>query len=192
MAIILALSLLAVRYAQAQPAVAADSVKKGNDMEYLNIPFKTITGSETNLGAFKGQVVLLVNVASKCGFTPQYAGLEALYRKYKDRGLTIIGFPANNFLKQEPGTDAEILTFCTSKYDVTFPMMSKISVAGKEQHPLYTYLTKESPVPGKITWNFNKFLLDRSGKVIARFDSKVKPDDAELVTQIEALLATPK
>jgi glutathione peroxidase len=155
---------------------------------YLSIPFQKISGDTTNLAAYKGNVILVVNVASKCGNTPQYAGLEALYRKYKDRGFVILGFPANNFGKQEPGTNAEILTFCKTNYDVTFPMMSKISVLGDDQHPLYTYLTKESPQPGKITWNFGKFLLDRNGAVIARFDPKTKPDDPALVSKIEKLL----
>jgi glutathione peroxidase len=188
----LVMGLLAAQVAQAAPQSPADSLQKGQAMDYRTIPFQTIEGAPSSLQAFAGKVILVVNVASKCGFTPQYAGLEALYRRYADQGLTIIGFPANNFLRQEPGTDAEILSFCQSKYDVTFPMMSKISVAGKDQHPLYAYLTKESPVPGKITWNFNKFLLDRQGNVIARFDSKVKPDDPALIAQIEALLAQPK
>ncbi|RPH93617.1 glutathione peroxidase [candidate division KSB1 bacterium] len=153
------------------------------------MPLKTIAGDTTNLGAYSGKVVLIVNTASKCGFTPQYAGLEKLYEQYKDSGFVIIGFPANNFLRQEPGTDSEILSFCQSNYGVTFPMMSKISVKGKDQHPLYTYLTKDSPQPGTITWNFNKFLLDRQGNVVARYNSKVKPDDKELVAEIEKLLA---
>jgi glutathione peroxidase-family protein len=154
-----------------------------------SIPFNTITGEATSLAAYSGKVVLIVNVASKCGFTPQYEGLEKLYLQYKDSGLVILGFPANNFLSQEPGSDQEILTFCTTKYNVTFPMMSKISVKGKDQHPLYTYLTKESSCKGAISWNFNKFLLDRQGNVIARFDSKTKPDDPELVAKIKELLA---
>jgi glutathione peroxidase len=135
-------------------------------------------------------VILLVNVASKCGFTPQYAGLEKLYEQYKDRGFVILGFPANNFRRQEPGTDQEILTFCTVNYGVTFPMMSKISVKGKNQHRLYEYLSAKSPFPGVITWNFNKFLLDRSGNVVARYGSKTKPDDAELLAKIEELVGT--
>jgi glutathione peroxidase len=159
--------------------------------EYLQIPFKTITGDTTNLAAYAGKVVLIVNTASKCGFTPQYAGLEKLYEQYRDSGLVIIGFPANNFLWQEPGTDKEIQTFCSTEYGVTFPMMSKISVKGKDQVPLYEYLTKRSPLPGEISWNFNKFLLDRSGNVVARYGSKTTPDDPELVGKIEELLAKP-
>jgi glutathione peroxidase len=155
---------------------------------YLDIPFETISGDTTDLAAYHGKVILIVNVASKCGFTPQYKGLEALYRKYKDRGFVILGFPANNFKQQEPGTNAEILTFCKANYDVTFPLMSKISVKGEDQHPLYTYLTKDSPAPGEITWNFNKFLVDRNGAVITRFDSKVTPEDPQLVAAVERLL----
>jgi glutathione peroxidase len=168
-----------------------DSEKGGNmakdTINYLDIPFKTITGEETSLEAFKGKVVLLVNVASECGFTPQYEGLEALYKKFKDSGLVVVGFPANNFGGQEPGTNEEILKFCTSKFDVTFPMMSKISVKGKDKHPLYVYLTEQSNLPGEIQWNFNKFLLDREGHVVARYPSQTTPQDKELVSKIESL-----
>lgn len=159
-------------------------------VDYKTIPFKTIDGKETSLDDFKGKVVLLVNVASKCGFTKQYAGLEKLYEGKKDDGFVIIGFPANNFGGQEPGTNEEILKFCQSKFNVTFPMMSKISVKGNDIHPLYAYLTEDSPNPGEITWNFNKFLLDRNGNVVARFDSAVTPDDKELVLKIDKLLAS--
>jgi len=133
-----------------------------------------------------------VNVASKCGYTPQYAGLETLYKTYADQGFVIIGFPANNFGQQEPGTDAEIKTFCTSKYDVTFPMMSKISVKGDDKAPLYKFLTEEPTAgefKGDIGWNFTKFIIDRNGNVIARFASKVKPDDKKLVEIVEKALA---
>jgi glutathione peroxidase len=187
-----AVCLPVMAFGQAGGSLKAASTETAVSTDYLHLPLKTISGETTNLAAYDGQVVLLVNVASKCGFTPQYTALEALYNKYKGRGFVIIGFPANNFLKQEPGTDAEILTFCQTKYNVTFPLMSKISVSGKDQHPLYAYLTKDSPVPGRITWNFNKFLVDRSGKVVARFDSKTKPDDPELVAKIETLLGPPK
>ena len=157
--------------------------------DYRQIPFKTITGNSTNIAAFAGKVILIVNTARKCGFTPQYAGLERLYQQYQDRGFVILGFPANNFLRQEPGTDQQILNFCSTQYRVTFPMMSKVSVKGRHQHPLYTYLTKNSPVPGDITWNFNKFLVDRQGHVVTRYGSKVTPDDPQLVNKIEELLA---
>jgi glutathione peroxidase len=136
-------------------------------------------------------VVLLVNLASKCGFTPQYAALEALYEKYKDRGLVIVGIPANNFMSQEPGTDAEIKTFCTNKYNVTFPMMSKVSVKGDDETPLYLFLTDKSANPqigGDIKWNFTKFLFDRDGKPVARFEPATKPDSPEVTSAIESTL----
>ena len=137
-------------------------------VDYKEIPFETITGDTVSLKDFEGKVVLVVNTASRCGFTKQYAGLEELYREKKDEGLVIIGFPADNFGGQEPGSNEEILNFCVTKFDVTFPMMAKISVKGNDQHPLYKYLTKQSPLPGEIGWNFNKFLLDKEGNVAAR------------------------
>ncbi|HET6409819.1 MAG TPA: glutathione peroxidase [Chthoniobacteraceae bacterium] len=153
------------------------------------IPLKDIDGKETSLKAYDGKVLLLVNVASKCGHTPQYEGLEALYRKFKDRGLVVLGFPSNDFGAQEPGTEAEIKTFCSSKYDVTFPLFSKLHVKGPEQHPLYGALTgPESTTPGPVKWNFGKFLVGKDGKLIARYDSGVKPDDAMLIGAIEKAL----
>jgi glutathione peroxidase-family protein len=137
-----------------------------------------IDGKERSLSEFAGKVLLIVNVASKCGFTPQYKNLQALYARHKERGFEILGFPANDFGRQEPGTDADIKSFCNTTYGVTFPMFSKISVKGKDIHPLYAFLTeKESnpQFPGKITWNFNKFLVDRKGSIVARFDSKDDP-----------------
>ena len=154
---------------------------------------KSIDGQQVSLGSYSGKVVLLVNVASKCGFTPQYAGLEALYTKYKDKGLVIVGIPANNFMSQEPGTDAEIKTFCTNKYNVTFPMMSKVSVKGDDKTPLYTFLTGKDTDPqfgGDIKWNFTKFLFDRSGKPVARFEPNVTPDSPQVTTAIEAALGS--
>jgi glutathione peroxidase len=164
--------------------------KPATSPDYLQYPLETITGDTVKLADYRGKVVLIVNVASKCGNTPQYAGLEALYKKYKGRGFVILGFPANNFKSQEPGSNKEILEFCQSNYNVTFPLMAKISVKDSLQHPLYAYLTKQSPFPGEITWNFNKFLLDQKGTVVARYESKVQPDDARLVEKIEALLGT--
>jgi glutathione peroxidase-family protein len=166
----------------------ANKMKTGTDIDLMNIPFKTITGDSASLSDYKGKVILVVNVASKCGFTPQYAGLEELYKKYEDKGFVILGFPENNFKNQEPGTNEEILKFCQSKYGVTFPMMSKISVKGKDIHPLYVALTEKSKFPGDITWNFNKFLLDRKGNVVGRFDSPVEPMSDELVGAIKKLL----
>ena len=130
-------------------------------------------------------MALVVNVASRCGFTPQYTALEATYRKYKDRGFVVLGFPANNFKGQEPGTNAEIQEFCKRTYDVTFPMFSKISVLGDDKAPLYQYLTQTG---GEIEWNFTKFLVDRDGKVIARFEPKVTPDSPEVTAAIEKAL----
>jgi glutathione peroxidase len=151
----------------------------------------SIEGSPSPLAAYKGKVLLLVNVASKCGYTPQYKGLEALYEKYKDQGLVVLGFPANNFMGQEPGTNEEIKTFCSRTYHVSFPMYSKISVKGDDKAPLYQFLTDKSANPttgGEIGWNFTKFLVDKNGKVIARFDSKVTPESPELTSAVEQAL----
>ena len=145
----------------------------------------SIDGQPAPLAAYKGKVLLVVNVASKCGFTPQYTALEALYEKYKDQGLVVIGFPANNFMSQEPGTNEEIKTFCTRKYNVTFPMYSKISVKGDDKAPLYQYLTETG---GDIKWNFTKFLVSKDGKVIDRFEPKVTPDSPEVIAAIEKAL----
>ena len=151
---------------------------------------KTINGELKPLSDYKGKTLLLVNVASRCGFTPQYKGLEELYEKYKGRGLVILGFPANNFMGQEPGSDAEIKQFCSLKYNVTFPLFSKISVKGNDMDPLYGYLTKESGFDGDIGWNFNKFLIGPDGKVIARYGSRTEPLSKELVEKLEASLPT--
>ncbi|MEA3212479.1 MAG: glutathione peroxidase [Chthoniobacter sp.] len=160
------------------------------DPKLYTIPLKDIDGKETSLKQYAGKALLVVNVASKCGFTPQYAGLEAVWRKYQDQGLVVVGFPCNDFGAQEPGTTAEIKQFCTLKYDVTFPLFDKLHVKGPEQHPLYEALTgKDSPAPGPIKWNFGKFVIGRDGKILARFDSNVKPDSAELASAIEAALA---
>ncbi|MCD9188184.1 MAG: glutathione peroxidase [Pyrinomonadaceae bacterium] len=152
---------------------------------------KDIDGKDVKLDTYKGKVSLVVNTASKCGLTPQYEGLQALYDKYKDRGFVILGFPANNFMGQEPGTEKEIKDFCTLNYKVTFPMFSKISVKGTDQHPFYTYLTNKESNPGfdgDITWNFEKFLVGKDGKVLARFSPKTKPDDPKIAEAIEAAL----
>ena len=152
---------------------------------------KNIDGQDVKLDAFKGKVAMIVNTASKCGLTPQYEGLEALYEKYKDRGFVVLGFPANNFMGQEPGNEKEIKEFCTLKYNVTFPMFAKISVKGTDQHPFYTFLTNKQSNPsfeGDITWNFEKFVADKNGKIIARFPPKTKPDDPKIVEVIETAL----
>jgi glutathione peroxidase len=152
---------------------------------------KSIDGQPTQLSEFHGKVVLLVNVASRCGFTPQYTALESVYEKYKSRGLVIVGIPANNFGGQEPGTNEEIKTFCTKKYNVSFPMMSKVSVKGEDMTPLYKFLTTKDTDPkfaGEIGWNFTKFLFSRDGEPVARFDSAVTPDSPEVTAAIESAL----
>ena len=155
-----------------------------------DILLKNIDGKDATLKPFQGKVMLLVNVASKCGYTPQYTALEADYLKYRAQGLVVCGFPCNQFAGQEPGTDAEIKQFCTSKYSVTFPMFDKLEVNGDHRHPLYAALAgKDSAFPGNIRWNFTKFLIGRDGKIIARFDSKVKPDSEEITKAIETALA---
>jgi glutathione peroxidase len=154
-----------------------------------SIPFTDAEGKETLLKAYEGKVVLIVNVASKCGNTPQYKGLEALYRKHKDAGLVVIGFPCNDFGGQEPGTIGEIQTFCKTTYDVTFPLMGKLSVKGEHQHPLYAALTgPQGAFPGDVKWNFGKFLIGRDGKPLARFEPKTQPDSPEITAAIEKAL----
>jgi glutathione peroxidase len=146
----------------------------------------SIDGKPSPLSAYDGKVVLLVNVASRCGYTPQYAGLEALYEKYKDEGFVILGFPANNFGAQEPGTNEEIKSFCSTKYNVSFPMYSKVSVKGADTTPLYKFLTETKG--GDVKWNFTKFLADKHGNIIGRFEPAVTPDSPELVSAVEAAL----
>jgi glutathione peroxidase len=156
-----------------------------------DIAVKDIDGNSGTLQYYEGKVLLIVNTASKCGFTPQYEGLQSLYETYKDRGLVVLGFPSNDFLGQEPGSDEEIKEFCSLNYNVSFPMYSKISVKGSDIHPLYDYLTSKETnpeFPGKITWNFNKFLIDREGQIIGRYASKVKPEDERVVEAIETAL----
>lgn len=178
---ILASLLLTAMTLSAEPPAAASLAA---------IPFKTITGKETSLADYKGKVVLIVNTASKCGFTPQYEALEALQKKYAAKGFTVIGFPCNDFGGQEPGTGEEIQQFCTTKFSVTFPLMEKIHVKGAEQHPLYAALTgKDAAFPGDVKWNFGKFLIGKDGKAIARFGSTDKPDAPEVIAAIDKALA---
>lgn len=153
---------------------------------------RDIDGVDTKLSTYRGKVSMIVNTASKCGFTPQYEGLQTIYDRFKDKGFVILGFPANNFMGQEPGTEAEIKEFCSTKYKVTFPMFAKISVKGEDQHPLYNFLTNPATNPdfsGEIAWNFNKFLVDKNGKVIARFGSREAPDSEAVIAAIEKALA---
>jgi glutathione peroxidase len=155
-----------------------------------DIPVKDIDLKPGTLGDYRGKVLLIVNVASKCGFTPQYKSLEAVYEKYKDKGFVVLGFPCNQFGQQEPGTNEEIKKFCSTKYSVTFPLFDKIEVNGPNRNPLYVALAgKDSPYPGDIKWNFTKFLIGRDGTILDRFDSKVAPDSPEAIAAIEAALA---
>ena len=158
-------------------------------MSVHDFKVKTIDGKEASLSDYKGKALLIVNTASECGYTPQYAGLEALYEKYKARGFTVLGFPSNDFGAQEPGTNAEIKKFCELRYKTTFPLFSKIPVKGPDADPLYKYLTG---LPGKqggaVTWNFNKFLVSPDGKVIEHFDSRVEPMSPELTSKLEQTL----
>jgi glutathione peroxidase len=166
------------------PASPADSV--------LKFQAKDIDGKPVDLAKYEGKVLLIVNVASQCGLTPQYTALEASYEKYKDKGFVVLGFPANEFGHQEPGSNEDIKTFCSSKYNVTFPMFSKIVVKGEGIDPLYKYLTSKETNPkfaGDISWNFAKFLVNRKGEVIARFDPREKPDSEKVSKAIEAALA---
>lgn len=167
-------------FVMAASAYAADLTK---------ISFDDASGKKTSLADYKGKVVLVVNVASKCGLTPQYDGLESLYKKYEDQGFVVLAFPCNDFGGQEPGTIEEIQTFCKTKYDVTFPIMEKISVKGENQHKLYEELTGEKGAfPGDVKWNFGKFLIGRDGKPIARFEPKTTPSSPEVTEAIEKAL----
>ncbi|MDW8264811.1 MAG: glutathione peroxidase [Gemmataceae bacterium] len=167
----------------------ADDTKKP---ALLNFKMKSITGQEVDLSKYQGKVLLVVNVASRCGNTPQYKELEALHEKYADKGLAILGFPCNQFGKQEPGTDAEIAAFCQTKYNVRFDMFSKIDVNGESAAPFFKLLT-QAPAkpkgPGPVSWNFEKFVINRQGEVVARFAPKTKPDAPEVIQVIEAELA---
>ncbi|MCW9705742.1 glutathione peroxidase [Fodinibius salsisoli] len=160
-----------------------------NDSVY-NYNLSDIDGEETSLGKYEGKVLLIVNTASECGFTPQYEGLQAIYEDYQDEGLVVLGFPANNFGGQEPGTEKEIKRFCKINYDVSFPMFSKVSVKGEEQHPLFKYLTtaQNPDFTGTIKWNFEKFLVDKNGKLIRRFRSDVEPKNNTILKAIESAL----
>lgn len=157
-------------------------------MNVHSFTMKTIDGQDQSLADYKGKVLLIVNTASRCGFTPQYKSLEQLYQTYGERGLVVLGFPANDFMGQEPGTDAEIKNFCELKYKTTFPIFSKISVKGEDMHPLYRYLTKDSAYRGEISWNFNKFLVNPQGNVVARFGSRTDPLSQDVIKELEAVL----
>jgi glutathione peroxidase len=161
------------------------------DMSLYDAPLTTLDGRSTTLAEHRGEVLLIVNVASKCGFTPQYEGLQKLYETYREQGLTILGFPCNQFLFQEPGDAGQIHSFCSTTYGVTFPLFEKLKVRGRGQHPLYAELVTAKDSAGKagaVKWNFEKFLVSREGDVIGRFRTKVTPEDPQLVAAIEAAL----
>jgi glutathione peroxidase len=170
------------------PVQAANN-QEGKAMSLHDFTMKDIFGKDKSFADYRGKVVLVVNVASQCGYTPQYEGLESLYEKYSARGFVVAGFPANDYGAQEPGSDSEIATFCTSKYGVRFPMFSKISVKGSEKHPLYAFLTRAEPA-GEVKWNFEKFLVGKDGQVIARFPSSVAPESDTLIDAIESALGS--
>jgi glutathione peroxidase len=173
------------------PAHADDAPKPATDAsaDVLGFTVNRIDGTPQNLADFKGKVLIIVNVASQCGYTPQYAGLQRLYDEKKDAGLEVLAFPANNFGNQEPGTNQEIASFCSSKFGVTFPMFEKIDVTGPQQHPLYKRLASQpAPIGGDPKWNFTKFVVDREGRVVARYDSKTKPDDPAFLARLDELL----
>ena len=182
--------VVAACVASAQPGSTAQADDK--KPAALDFKVKSIAGKEVDLSQYKGKVIVVVNVASECGLTPQYEGLEALYEKYGDKGLTVLGFPCNQFGKQEPGSDTEIAQFCETNYKVKFPMFSKIEVNGEAAAPLYKHLTSLDVKPkgkGQVAWNFEKFVIGKNGDVVARFKTGVQPDSPEVVKAIEAELA---
>lgn len=182
---LLGVGLLATPALAASPKGTAPMASTPAQVTYSNADGTT----ETLASAYPGKAVLVVNTASQCGYTPQYAGLESLFQKYKDRGLVVVAFPSNDYGGQEPGTDAEILEFCSTRFNVTFPVKAKMPTKGPGKSPLYAALTgPQSPFPGEVGWNFEKFLLDPSGKVVARFKSSVKPESDQLVAAVENAL----
>ncbi|HUR56992.1 MAG TPA: glutathione peroxidase [Opitutaceae bacterium] len=169
--------------------LAAVSISRAAAPSLHDLSARDIEGRDVKLATFRGKVLLIVNVASECGYTPQYEGLQALFTQYESRGFVVLGFPCNQFGQQEPGTNAEIKSFCSSTYRVTFPLFAKIDVNGDKRHPLFALLAgKDSPFPGNIKWNFNKFLVGRDGKILKRFDADVEPESGELKQAVEAAL----
>jgi glutathione peroxidase len=175
--------LLDARAAEERPLLTSKT------MSLYDFTMDDIDGKPINLKQYQGKVLLVVNTASLCGNTPQYTDLETLYEQYHEQGFEVLAFPANNFGQQEPGTNAEIKGFCLTKYSVSFPLFSKISVKGSDKHPLYQYLTEQSPFPGEVEWNFQKYLIDRSGNVVGRFHHRTKPLAPEVVKEVERTLA---
>jgi glutathione peroxidase len=185
---IVALALLLV--SPESVASEGDAAEAGAPGSLLDLEARRLGGDAESLSRYRGQVLLVVNTASRCGYTPQYEGLQALYQRYESQGFSVLGFPSNEFGNQEPGSDREIGAFCQANYGVTFPMFSKVRVRGDGAHPVYAYLTSlPTPIGGAVQWNFQKYLVDRSGRVVARYASGVRPEDPKLVADIERLLA---
>jgi glutathione peroxidase len=184
-AVIVVMTVSGLSQAQNKP------MKEKAKMSIYDFTMKGIDGKDVKLDQYRDKAILIVNVASQCGYTPQYEGLQKIYATYKERGFVVLGFPANNFGAQEPGTDEEIKTFCSTRYNVTFPVFSKISVKGADQHPFYKFLTDKETNPtfaGEISWNFNKFLVDKKGNITARFESRDKPESEKITQAIERAL----
>jgi glutathione peroxidase len=185
----LGLGAIEIGFGSVDAAEQGASRMAANASSVYDFTLNDIDGKPVSLSQYKGKVVMLVNTASFCGNTPQYADLEKVYETYKDKGFEILAFPANNFGQQEPGSNEEIKGFCLTKYSVGFPLFSKISVKGSDKHPLYRYLTEHSPFPGEVEWNFQKYLVDRSGNVVARYHHGTKPLAQEIVKDVERFLA---
>ncbi len=184
---VIAVAMILMSIIQIREVAGDDQLPMG-EVDIYKFSVTTIDGQQKSLADYKGKVLLIVNTASHCGYTSQYKGLEALYQEYKDKGFEILAFPANNFMGQEPGSNEEIKKFCSLKFKTTFPLFAKISVKGANIDPLYQYLTRESSFKGDISWNFNKFLISREGKVSDRFDSKVEPQEQAVKSKLEGLL----
>lgn len=190
--LVLGLSALASGSAASPTAPSSSASSPNSSLSLHGFKVKDLSGQDHDLGKYKGQVVLVVNTASKCGLTPQYNGLERVFQKYKDRGFTVIGFPSNDFWGQEPGTAAEIQKFCDAKtgtYKINFPLMEKTVVKGASKSPLYTWLTSYPASPGEVSWNFEKFLINKKGAVVARFTPRTDPEDPKVLKAIELELA---
>ena len=187
--IALALMITGILFSDAKVSLSKNITNMAQDtINIINEKVRNIDGQEVSLSDYKGKVLMIVNVASFCGYTPQYEGLENIYKKYKDMGFEILAFPCNDFGAQEPGSNEEIKTFCTTRYSVTFPLFDKIKVLGNEKSPLYAKLINFPPA-GDISWNFEKFLIDKNGNVVARFKSKVTPESEEITSAIEKELS---
>ena len=188
LALVAAIFAMSVGAQLAPDAAVAEEAAKA----LLDLSARRLAGSEEPLSRYRGEVLLIVNTASECGYTPQYAGLQTLYERYRENKFNVLGFPSNDFGEQEPGDDRQIGAFCKSNYGVEFPMFSKVRVLGADAHPVYAYLTSlPEPVGGPVEWNFQKYLVDRNGDVVARFESETEPDDPALVAEIERLLSEP-